>query len=88
MFHGWWPDAPVSGMIGGVERRRRVGRGVLISTVEAEDLSAPKLPRGVDVGWAVSELFEAAWIASGRDPADLVSPRLRAASEAAGVKGR
>ncbi len=35
-----------------------------------------RLPRGADAGWAVAELFEAAWLASGRDPDELTrSPR-------------
>jgi hypothetical protein len=51
---------------------------VLIATDDPSDLRPPRLPRGGDVGWAVSELFEAAWLMSGRDPAELArSPRRR-----------
>jgi hypothetical protein len=55
---------------------RRVGRASFIATDNPAELPPPRLPEGADVGWAVSELFEAAWISSGRDPAELRrSPR-------------
>jgi hypothetical protein len=57
---------------------RRLGRGTFIATDDPSELPPPRLPPGADVGWAVSELFEAAWIASGRDPEELRrSPRSR-----------
>jgi hypothetical protein len=56
--------------------RRRAGRAVLVATDDPSELTPPRLPEGADVGWAVSELFEAAWVLSGRDPAELRrSPR-------------
>jgi hypothetical protein len=55
--------------------RRRVGRAELLVTDDPAELSPPRLPDGADAGWAVSELFEAAWLISGRDPAELRSPR-------------
>jgi hypothetical protein len=49
---------------------------VLIATDDPADLPPPRLAVGADAGWAVSELFEAAWILSGRDPTELRrSPR-------------
>lgn len=44
-------------------------------TDDPAELSPPRLPDGADAGWAVSELFEAAWVISGRDPAELRSPQ-------------
>jgi len=44
---------------------RRIGRAVVVATDDARDLPPPRLAARVDVGWAVSELFEAAWIAAG-----------------------
>jgi hypothetical protein len=58
-----------------VTTRRRIGRAELLATDDPAELSPPRLPEGTDAGWAVSELFEAAWIISGRDPAELRSPR-------------
>jgi hypothetical protein len=56
--------------------RRRVGRAEFVATNDPTELPPPRLPEGADVGWAVSELFEAAWVISGRDPAALRrSPR-------------
>jgi hypothetical protein len=63
-------------MIAMMPSRRRIGRAVVLTTDDARDLSAPRLPAGADVGWAVSELFEAAWIAAGGNPAEFHrSPR-------------
>ncbi len=65
-------------MIAGMGTRRRVGRAVLVATDDPRELTPPRRAAGTDTGWAVSELFEAAWIASGRDPAELErSPRKR-----------
>jgi hypothetical protein len=51
---------------------------MFLATDDPADLPPPRLPPGADAGWAVSELFEAAWVASGRDPAELTrSPRSR-----------
>jgi len=56
--------------------RRRIGRAVVLATDDADELPAPQLPAGADVGWAVSALFEAAWVAAGGDPAEFHrSPR-------------
>jgi hypothetical protein len=44
-------------------------------TDDPAELASPRLPDGADAGWAVSELFEAAWLISGRDAAELRSPR-------------
>jgi hypothetical protein len=61
--------------------RRRVGRGEFLATDDPAELPPPRLPDGADAGWAVSELFEAAWIISGRDPAELRrSPRSKGAA--------
>lgn len=49
-----------------------------MATDDPRELTPPRRAAGTDTGWAVSELFEAAWIASGRDPAELErSPRKR-----------
>jgi hypothetical protein len=53
----------------------RLGRAELLVTDNPAELSPPMLPPGADAGWAVSELFEAAWIISGRDPSELRAPR-------------
>jgi hypothetical protein len=56
--------------------RRRAGRTEFVATNDPSELPPPRLPEGADAGWAVSELFEAAWVISGRDPAELRrSPR-------------
>jgi hypothetical protein len=56
----------------------RVGRGTVVTTDNPRELRPLRRSAGVDVGWAVSELFEAAWIASGRPPEELRrSPRER-----------
>lgn len=75
-------------------RRLQVAIQILIDVgshiVSRLGLGAPETSQDLldRVGWAVSELFEAAWIASGRDPNELVSPRLRAKREAAHVGGQ
>lgn len=50
---------------------RRDGRAVFVATNDPSELPPPRLPEGADAGWAVSELFEAAWIVAGRDPDEL-----------------
>lgn len=47
---------------------RRGGRTRLLATDDASELAPPRFAEGTDVGWAVCELFEAAWIAAGGDP--------------------
>jgi hypothetical protein len=56
-----------------------------VATDDPRDLPPPRLPEGADAGWAVSELFEAAWVISGRDPDELRrSPRSRGVDPRAG----
>lgn len=58
--------------------QRQIGRALFVATDDPSELPPPRLDAQADVGWAVSELFEAAWITSGRDPAELRrSPRSR-----------
>lgn len=66
-----------SGMIRSVTRRRNP-KGSLLATDDPDELPPPRFGAGADVGWAVAELFEAAWIAAGRDPREFDrSPRER-----------
>ena len=58
--------------------RRRTGRVTFVATNDPTELTPPRLPEGADASWAVSELFETAWVIAGRDPAELRrSPRSR-----------
>ena len=77
--HLTWPD--FEGDVPAVVERMaaaHVARAVVVATDDPTALPPPRLAEGTDAGWAVSELFEAAWVISGRDPADLRrSPRSR-----------
>jgi hypothetical protein len=55
----------------------------LLATDEVTVLAPPRLGKRADVGWAVAELFQAAWIAAGRDPREFNrSPRERRVTRA------
>ena len=52
-------------------KAQRIGRAVFLATDDPHELPPPRLEEGMDAGWAVAELFEAAWVVSGRDPDEL-----------------
>lgn len=71
-----WLDVETWGMLRTVDERNRSRRVEILATDDPLELPPPRLPAEADAGWAVAELFEVAWLASGRDPAELTrSPR-------------